>query len=84
MVLDLLVEQNLRKNAKSLYIFPTTPDEVEKYVQPNSSDNCIHYCNVAIVNIFDPELLLINTKPMIKSKLKNCSVSWKKFRPHWS
>ena len=77
MVLDLLVEQNLRKNAKSLYIFPTTPDEVEKYVQSNSSDNCIHCCNVAIVNIFDPELQLTDTKSMIKSKLKNCSVSWK-------
>ena len=25
-------EQNLRKPAKSLYIFLTTPDEVEKYV----------------------------------------------------
>ena len=33
-------EQNLRKPAKSLYIFLTTPDEVEKYVQSNSSDNC--------------------------------------------
>ena len=26
-------EQNLGKVAKSLYIFLTTPDEVEKYVQ---------------------------------------------------
>ena len=26
-------EQNLRKVAKSLYIFLTTPDEVEKYLQ---------------------------------------------------
>ena len=33
-------EQNLRKPAKSLYTFLTTPDEVEKYVQSNSSDNC--------------------------------------------
>ena len=32
-------EQNLRKVAKSLYIFLVTPDEVEKYVQSNSSDN---------------------------------------------
>ena len=33
-------EQNLRKVAESLYIFLTTPDEVEKYVeimQSNSS-----------------------------------------------
>ena len=63
-------EQNLRKVAKSLYIFLTTPDEVEKYVQSNSSDNCICHCNVEILNLFDPELQLINTKPVIKTKLK--------------
>ena len=39
-------EQNLRKVAKSLYIFVTTPDEVEKYARSNSSDNCIHHYNV--------------------------------------
>ena len=35
-------EQNIRKVAELLYIFLTTPDEVEKYVemmQLNSSDN---------------------------------------------
>ena len=48
-------EQTLRKAAKSLYIFLTTPDEVKKYVQSNSSDNCIHHYNVEILNIFDPE-----------------------------
>ena len=32
-------EQNLGKVAKSLYNFLTTPDEVERYVQSNSSDN---------------------------------------------
>ena len=32
-------EQNLGKAAKSLYIFLITPDEVEKYVQSNSSVN---------------------------------------------
>ena len=63
-------EQNLRKAAKSLYIFLTTPDEVEIYVQLNSSDNCIYRYNVRILNIFDPELQLVNTKPMIKNKLK--------------
>ena len=35
-------EQNLRKFYKSLDIFLATPDEVERYVQANSSDNCIH------------------------------------------
>ena len=61
-------EQNLRKVAKLLYIFLTTPDEVEKYVQSNFSDNCMHYYNVEILNLFDPELQLINTKPLIKNK----------------
>ena len=32
-------EQNFRKAAKSLYIFLTKPDEVEKHVQSN---NCIY------------------------------------------
>ena len=38
-------KENLRNDAKSLYIF-------------------------LILNLFDPELQLINTKPVIKSKLK--------------
>ena len=48
-------EKNLRKAARSLYIFLTTPDEVEKYVQSDSSDNCIHQYNVEILNIFYSE-----------------------------
>ena len=63
-------EQNVRKVAKSLYIFLVTPDEVEKYVQLNPSDNCVHHYNVEILNLFDPELQLTNTKPVIKDKLK--------------
>ena len=38
-------EQNTRKVAESLYIFLTTPGEVEKYakiMQSISSDNCVH------------------------------------------
>ena len=65
-------EQNLRKVAKSLYIFLTTPDEAEKYdeiIQSNSTDNCIHPYDAAILNIFDQELQLINTTPMIKNKI---------------
>ena len=61
-------EQNLRKVAKLLYIFLTISDEAEKYVQSNSPDDSIHHYNVEIFNIFDPELQLINTKPMIKNK----------------
>ena len=45
-------DQNLRKIAKLLYIVLTTPDAVQKYVQSNSSDNCIHCYNVDILNLF--------------------------------
>ena len=58
-------EQNLRKVAKPLYNLLTTPDEV----QSNSSDNCIHHYNVRILNLFDPELQLINNKSVIKKAL---------------
>ena len=73
-------EQNIRKVAKSLCIFRTTPDEVEKYVQSNSSDNCIHCYNVEILNIFSPELQRINTEPMIKNKLTELLNELKKFK----
>ena len=59
--------QNLRKVAT------TTPDEVEKYgkmMQSSSSDNCVHCYDIEILNLFDLELLVINTKPMIKNNLK--------------
>ena len=42
-------EKNVRKVAKSLYIFLRT------------SDNCAHHYNVEILNLFDPELQIINT-----------------------
>ena len=76
-------EQNLRKVSKSLYLFPATPDEVEKYVeiiQSNSSDNCVRRYNADTLNIFDPELQLINTNPMIKNKLKELLSKFKKFK----
>ena len=58
------------KNKIFKKFFLTTPDELEKHVQSNSSDNCIHRYNVKILNIFDSELQLINAKPMIKNKFK--------------
>ena len=63
-------EKNLRKVSKSLYFFLRTPDEIEKCfgtMQSNSSDNCIYRNNVGILNIFDTELKLINTKTMIQN-----------------
>ena len=73
-------EQNLRKVANSLYIFLATPYEVEKYMQLNSSGICIHHYNVETLNIFDPELQLINIKPMTKNKSKKLSSELKKFK----
>ena len=39
-------------------------------MQSNSSDKYVHRYNIENLNLFDPELGLINTKPMIKNKLK--------------
>ena len=61
-------ERNLRKVAELLYLFLKVSDEVEKYMQSNSFDNCIHCYNVEILNIFDQGSQLINTKPMSKNK----------------
>ena len=63
-------KQNLRKASKSLYISLTTPVEVKRYAQSTSPDSYIHHYNIKILNLFDPELELINTKPEIKNKLK--------------
>ena len=49
-------------------------------MQSNSCDNFIHCYDVEILNIFDPELQLVNTKPMIKSKLKELVSELKKFK----
>ena len=38
--------------------------------QLSSSNNCVHGQHIDILNLFDPELKLINTKPIIKNKLK--------------
>ena len=76
-------EQNLRKVAKSLYTFLTTADEVEIYVeimQWNSSNNCVRRYNIEILNGFDRELKLTNTKPMVNSKLKELLSEMNKFK----
>ena len=59
------------------YTFLTRPDEVKKYVeliektletkimiQSRSSDNCARVYSIEILNLFDPELQLINSKPV--------------------
>ena len=55
------------------------PDEVRESVQSSPSDDGIHRHNVDILNIFDPELQLINAKPMIQTKLKEFLSELKKF-----
>ena len=43
-------------------------------MQSGSSDNRYYdilcHCNIKILNCFDPELQLINNKPIIKNKLR--------------
>ena len=39
-------------------------------MRSHSSDNFLCHYNIKILNLFDPGSQLINTKPMIKSKLK--------------
>ena len=55
-------------------------------MQSNSSGNCVHHYNIEILNLLDPELQLINTKPMIKNKLKELQSELKKFkfRQYWA
>ena len=53
-------KQNHKNVARLLYIFLTTPDEVEKYVHSSYCNNYIRCYNVEIFNIFDPELQPIN------------------------
>ena len=72
-------KQSLRKVVRSLYIFLATLDE-EKYVQSSSSDNCVHHYNVEILNLFGPEPQLIETKAVIKNKLKGLLTELKKFK----
>ena len=49
-------------------------------MQSNSSENCIQHYNVEILNLFVPDFQLINTKPVIKSKLKELISELKIFR----
>ena len=48
--------------------------------QSNSSDHCVHQYNIEIFNLFVQELQQINTKPMIKNKLKELLSELKKFK----
>ena len=74
---------NIRKVVESLYIFVETHDEVEKYVkmmQSSSPNNWVNHNNIEILNLFNPESQLINTKCMIQSRLKELLSELKKFK----
>ena len=49
-------------------------------MESKSSDKFVHCFNIEILNLFDPELQLINTKPMIENKLKELLSKLKKFK----
>ena len=49
-------------------------------MQSNYSDDCVHSYNIEILNLFDEEVHLINTNPMIKNKLKELLTGLKKFK----
>ena len=49
-------------------------------MESKSSGNCVRHDNVEILIVFDSELQLINTKPMIKNKLKELLSELKKFK----
>ena len=75
-------EQNFRKVAESLCL-SKIPDEVQKHVemmQSSYSDNCICHYNIKILNLFDQELQLINTKLIIKNKFSKLLSDFKKFK----
>ena len=48
-------------------------------MQSNLFDNCVDRYDIIILNLFDPELQLINAKPMVKNKLKEFLSELKKF-----
>ena len=49
-------------------------------MQSRSSGNCVRGYNITVLNLFDPELQMINTKFVIKSKFKDFLGLWKKFK----
>ena len=40
-------------------------------MQSSSSDGCVDHYNIDILNLFDPGLQLINTRPVIRNKLED-------------
>ena len=49
-------------------------------MQSNSFDICVNCYDFEILNLFDPELQMINTKPMTKNKFKKLLSELKKLK----
>ena len=49
-------------------------------MQSDFSDNCLHRYNIENLNLFYTELELVNTKQMIKNKLKELIIELKKYK----
>ena len=49
-------------------------------MESDYSDYCVHHYNVEILNLFNLELQLINTKPVIKNKLQEMLNELKMFK----
>ena len=83
MYFKLREEGNPRKVVESLYIFLSTSEKLEKYVemiQLNSSDNYVYRYNFEIFILFEPGLQLVKTKTMIINKVKDFLSELKKFK----
>ena len=49
-------------------------------IQSGSSDDCVRHYNIKILNLFDPEFQLINSKSKTKNKLNNFFGELKEFK----
>ena len=49
-------------------------------MQSSYVDVCAHVYNIKILNIFYPEMQLLNTKPVIKNQLKSLLSEMEKFK----
>ena len=74
-------ELNLWNVIELSYIFVTTPGEwYGELTQSGSSDNYVYHYNITILNLFDPELQMINTKLVMKTKMKELLSELQKFK----
>ena len=56
--------------------------EAKNIMQSSSSESYVHVCNIEVLDFFNPELQLINTKSVMKNKLKDILSDLKEFTVH--